>query len=202
MPGPDQALYQLFHPQGRLGRRLPADSAALSRWIERMAGGDDWVADSLLEHLPLWGWRLLFHMSNSGLIFRRYPSEEFDRRYGTWNSRSRNTNKAGIYHAGRNEIVVNARFWHGRILHHEMGHALDRMVSTLNSSFSTGLWHGFASTRSGFLTDYAATHPQEYLAVCLERFLWDDGDALWLERNDPGMHALLTALFELSSANY
>lgn len=167
-----------------------------------MAGGDHWVAHSLREHLPLWGWRLLFHMSNSGLLFRRYPAEEFDRRHGTWNSRSRNTNKAGLYDGQRHEIVVNARHWSGRILHHELGHVLDRMVSSLNTSFSTGLWHGFAPTRNGFLTDYAASHPQEYLAVCLERFLCDDSDALWLERNDPGMHAFLNALFELSSASY
>lgn len=200
MPGPEQALHQLFHPEGRLGRRLPAGPAALSLWIERMAGGDDWVAHSLQEFLPIWGWRLLFHMSNSGLIFRRYEADEFKRRHGSWSARGRRHALAGLYDHSHHEIVVSAAQWSGRILHHELAHVLDRMVSSLNSSFSVGLWHGFAPSRKGFLTDYAASHPEEYLAVCVERFLWDDGDGLWLERNDPGMHALLEALFQLSSS--
>ena len=84
-------------------------------------------------------------------------------------------------------------------MHHELGHVLDRMVSSLKSSFSVGLWHGFGPSRHGFLTDYAASHPEEYLAECVEHFLSDDSDRLWLWRNDPGMHAFLEALFQLSS---
>ena len=166
-----------------------------------MADQDGRVYDSLEEHLPLWGWRLLFHLAHSGLVFRRYAPEEFERRYGTWNQRSGKAGKAGVYDSKRHQIAISERYWSGSILHHELGHVLDRMVSPLHTSFSTGLWHGFAPSRAGFLTDYAASHPQEYLAVCLERFLCDDADGLWLERHDPGMHAFLDALFELSSAS-
>ena len=152
---PEQALHQLFHPEGRLGRRLPAGPAALPRWIERMAGGDAQIADSLLEFLPVWGWRLLFHMSNSGLIFRRYSDDEFKRRHGSWNARARKHSIAGCYDHSHHQIAIRARHWSGQILHHELGHVLDRMVSSLKSSFSVGLWHGFGPSRHGFLTDYA-----------------------------------------------
>ncbi|MBS2033780.1 hypothetical protein JST97_02280 [bacterium] len=167
-----------------------------------MAGGDAWVALSLQTHLQDWGWRLVFHFSNSGLIFRRYSQLDFENRFGTWNRRSRSHGKGGLYQPKTHEIAVPQTSWRAAILHHELGHVLDRMLSAHKASISTNFWHGFAPTRQGFLSDYAASHPQEYLAVCIEAFLSYPSQALWLERNDPGMHAFLTALFELSGEDW
>lgn len=164
-----------------------------------MAEGDEEIARDLQEHLHPWGWRLIFHLTCTGLTFKRYQKAEFDRRVGVWNARSRSFSKAGVYDPKHNQVMVVVQHWSPRILYHEMAHALDRLISVREGSFSSGLWHGFAPTRIDFFSTYAASHPSEYFAVCLERFLCSDSDELWLSRNDPGMHAFLTALFELSA---
>lgn len=198
--GPESALYQLFHPEGRLGRRLPEGCShrQFVQWTERLAAGDPWVGQSLQQHLPLWGWRLVYHFTNSGLTFRRYSQQEFESRFGTWNRRSRSHGVGGFYLAKQHQIVIPQTGWSARIVHHELGHVLDRALSSGTTSISTNFWHGFAPSRQGFLSDYAASHPHEYLAVSVEAFLSDPSRELWMERNDPGMHAFLTALFELS----
>ena len=197
--GPELILHNLFHPQGRFGRQLPegCSPSRYRQWMMRLAGGEEDLAVDLQEILEPWGWRLLFHLTRTGISFRILEKEAFDLRTGTWNHRSRSRGIAGIYDPERRQILVADVYWSARVVHHELAHALDPMISHRDSTFSSGLWHGFASTRKGFLSDYAASHPEEYFAVCLENYLNGNGD--WLERNESGLHAFLTALFDLSS---
>lgn len=81
------------------------------------------------------------------------------------------------------------------VLVHELGHAIDDALTVMVSSsqrLSMGLWYEFKSSRTGFVSDYAASSPSEYFAESITYFMMDDG---WsLERCDPGMHRFVQRL--------
>ena len=82
---------------------------------------------------------------------------------------------------------------------HEMGHALDHSLGSMHrgSSIAPMLWHGFARERRGFVTEYASRGPVEYFAESFASWFFPESNRK-LKKLDPGMHALVTAVVELS----
>lgn len=188
----------LFHPQGRLGRRLASKTSVTNLvWVARsFAPKDAQLAEDMLEVLQCWGPGLLFHFQNSGLKVQRSSPEEFSKREGIWNRRLGRPGKGAIYDASRKLIHLRDDQCLATCLNHELAHVVDELLTTHGWKFSTALWQGFRATRRCFPSNYAASAPDEYLAVSVEHFL--GGQELGIQRNDPQMHRFLTDLFQAS----
>jgi len=80
---------------------------------------------------------------------------------------------------------------------HEFAHAYDYAWCILRQSkfgLSVKLWNEFYKERSGFITEYASTKPQEYFAESVEAF-FHPKDHEKLKACDPGMYKYLQNLF-------
>lgn len=141
------------------------------------------------------GWRILGLMARFGIRAQILSPAEYHKRQGiTSAGRYCPTYKTVVFHEDHLENEIG-------LVHHEMGHALDHLISSLclkGNCCSTLLWHGFQHQRQGFVTDYATKNPREYFAESVDAYF--RGDRRWLlQREDPGMQAFLQALFELSN---
>ena len=141
------------------------------------------------------GWRILALMLRFGIKVEIFPHASYRKR--------RSVKSAGIYSFQQKTVSLDEDYLerpHQSLVHHEMGHALDHLISSLclqGQCCSTKLWHGFAPQRLAFVTAYAGKNPREYFAESVEAYFQPHSHE-WLRHNDPAMHAFVTALFELS----
>lgn len=191
-----QSLFLKWKPTGKNAVQ-GATHQDVRRWLKRMVeescnphGSAKFVQDS-----RDFGWRVLALMARFGIRIQILDPMEYRKRQGI--------TSAGKYCPRYKTVVFHEEYLADQVglVQHEMGHALDHLISSLclrGNCCSTLLWHGFAQQRQGFVTDYAKKNPREYFAESVEAYFRSDQKWL-LHREDPGMHAFLQALFELSS---
>ena len=191
-----QNLFLKWKPTGKnaVQGATPQD---LRRWLKRMIEESSSSQGSarFAQEGRDFGWRLLGLMARFGVRVQILTPAEYRKRQGV--------TTAGKYVPQYKTVVFHEEYLENQVglVHHEMGHALDHLISSLclrGNCCSTSLWHGFAEQRQGFVTDYAKKNPREYFAESVEAYFRPDQNWL-LMREDPGMHAFVTALFELSN---
>lgn len=93
----------------------------------------------------------------------------------------------GFYDRQKRLVVVREAYVHGRVVVHELAHALDDALSrrmNLGEPLSTMLWNRFQDSRKIVADGYMLQGPHEYFAVSLELYHSRKGRAT-LSRIDP-----------------
>lgn len=190
-----QSLFLKWKPTGKNAVQ-GASAQDMQRWLKRMVEESCSTEGTarFVQHSREFGWRLLALMTRFGIRVQILDGAEYRKRQGV--------TTAGRYWNRFKTAVFNEEYLTTQVglVHHEMGHALDHLISALclqGNCCSTMLWHGFKGQRQGFVTDYAQKNPREYFAESVEAYFRPDQRWL-LQHQDAGMHAFLQALFELS----
>lgn len=107
----------------------------------------------------------------------------------------------GLYDTSRRLLVIGEEQL-GRpdhsVARHEMAHAYDNAFSEGHGRrlpLSVQLWNRFRNTRTGLISQYAATNPAEYFAESVEGFFQPHLRPI-LQQRDPEMYAYLEELFQ------
>ncbi|MGE0494696.1 MAG: hypothetical protein AB7S38_36135 [Vulcanimicrobiota bacterium] len=197
-PGPGawlETLFMAWNPAGRKRRLERVRDDELEEWLLGFLLGphDEDARHQFLQEMYPIGWRLIGLLRRFGV---RAQIREDDRYHRPG---------AGHYSHERKTIVLPRRQL-GRdddysVVRHEVGHAIEHLITALcnqNGPISELLWRGFASQRTGFVSEYAQTDPEEYFAESVEGYFHEEGHEV-LRTEDPGMFAFLDALFGTSN---
>jgi Mlc titration factor MtfA (ptsG expression regulator) len=201
-PGPERLLKSLFlqwNPAGRTRSREKVSEEMLTDWIEGMLKGEHSFVEREAFYYQAWplGWRLIGLLRRFKVQVEILDDDVFVSRYGT--------KRAGhyIYRFKLIHIKRSCLFdTRGSVVIHELGHAIDHLISSLANgghSVSSNLWQWFRPQRTGFVTKYASTKPEEYLAESVEAYFIRE-DYLLLRRLDPAMYVFLDDLFIVSAS--
>lgn len=106
----------------------------------------------------------------------------------------------GLYDSSRRLLVLGeeqlGRQGHS-VARHEFAHAYDHAFSEIHERrlpLSVQLWNKFRNSRTGLISEYAATNPAEYFAESTEAFFQPELRPL-MEARDPEICAYLKELF-------
>lgn len=191
VPGPARLLSVLF--ESRWSPKRNVSRKELRNHLLSMADShQEEVADDLE---PL-GWGVISWLRRFGVKVRVCDADELASPHGPlW---------GGLYRP-RFRAITLREGWDQSTALHEMAHALDHSLASVcrhrggnSPTIAPMLWHGFASQREDFVSDYAATNPKEYFAESFAAMFFED-DNRHLASIDPGMHAFLGAIVDLSN---
>lgn len=152
---------------------------------------------ALADDLEPLGWGLVSWLRRFNVSVRVVSPEQLSNpRHGPFWS--------GLYRPEFKSVTLRED-WRSSTAIHEMGHAIEHSLGCVCSmrggrrpSIAPMLWHGFAKQRSGFVSDYAGTNPAEYFAESFAA-VFDDRKSQKLASVDPGMHAFMAAIVDLSN---
>lgn len=195
-PSPERILKTLFvkyrpkEPEG-------PERSTVRGWLKEMlvASPSGEATERYLNDAEPIGWRLIRLLKRLKIRVEIVSEREYNKK----------RRKGSTYLLHHYRLVLlnenDLELENESVTRHELGHALDYMIAhlSLRGKPASALLHlGFQEDRKSFVTPQAATKPLEYFAESVEAY-FKPHSRVWLEHNDPGMHAFLRAMFELSN---